>query len=119
MKEVDLRELALKKVKIIGNVIGKFGIFEIEQVYKNNTKNETQYSFSEDDIALFNKYNLKTLRGIDNKYTYELTRDSEGIDEITISDLINEESGVHALNINRASRMNIGYRRWKNDRKRI
>ena len=29
MKEVDLRELALRKVKIIGNVIGKFGTFEI------------------------------------------------------------------------------------------
>ena len=38
MKNVDLRELALKKVKITGNVIGKFGAFEIEQVYKNNTK---------------------------------------------------------------------------------
>ena len=38
MKVVDLRELALKKVKITGNVIGKFGTFEIEQVYKNNTK---------------------------------------------------------------------------------
>ena len=38
MKVVDLRELALKKVKITGDVIGKFGIFEIEQVYKNNTK---------------------------------------------------------------------------------
>ena len=38
MKIVDLRELALKKVKITGNVIGKFGSFEIEQVYKNNTK---------------------------------------------------------------------------------
>ena len=38
MEIVDLRELALKKVKITGNVIGKFGTFEIEQMYKNNTK---------------------------------------------------------------------------------
>ena len=47
MEVVDLRELALKKVKIIGNVIGKFGIFDIEQVYKNNTKNvlEVGYTF--------------------------------------------------------------------------
>lgn len=47
MKEVDLRELALKKVKITGNVIGKFGSFEIEQVYKNNTKDvlEVGYTF--------------------------------------------------------------------------
>jgi len=47
MNIVDLRELALKKVKIAGNVIGKFGAFEIEQVYKNNTKEvlEVGYTF--------------------------------------------------------------------------
>lgn len=47
MNVVDLKELALKKVKITGNVIGKFGSFEIEQVYKNNTKNvlEVGYTF--------------------------------------------------------------------------
>lgn len=47
MEIVDLRELALKKVKITGNVIGKFGTFEIEQVYKNNTKDvlEVGYTF--------------------------------------------------------------------------
>ena len=47
MNVVDLRELALKKVKIKGNVIGKFGTFEIEQVYKNNTKDvlELGYTF--------------------------------------------------------------------------
>lgn len=47
MKISDLRELALKKVKITGDVIGKFGKFEIEQVYKNNTKEvlEVGYTF--------------------------------------------------------------------------
>lgn len=47
MNVVDLRELALKKVRITGNVIGKFGSFEIEQVYKNNTKDvlEVGYTF--------------------------------------------------------------------------
>lgn len=47
MNVVDLRELALNKVKITGNVIGKFGSFEIEQVYKNNTKDvlEVGYTF--------------------------------------------------------------------------
>ena len=81
----------------------------------NHPENETQYSFSEDDIALFNNYNLKILRGTDNKYTYELTRNPKEIDEIAIEDLMNEENGMHAINISRASRMNIGYRRWKND----
>ncbi|MCR5185651.1 MAG: hypothetical protein K6D97_00850 [Clostridia bacterium] len=47
MEIVDLRELALKKVVINGNVIGKFGTFEIEQTYKNNTKKvlEVRYTF--------------------------------------------------------------------------
>ena len=47
MKVVDLKELALKKVKITGDVIGKFGTFEIEQLYKNNTKDvlEVEYTF--------------------------------------------------------------------------
>ena len=47
MKVVDLRELALKKVKITGNVIGNFGSFEIEQKYQNNTKDvlEVGYTF--------------------------------------------------------------------------
>ncbi len=53
MKNVDLRELALKKVKITGNVIGKFGAFEIEQVYKNNTKDvlEVGYTFPIEETA--------------------------------------------------------------------
>ena len=47
MEIINLRELALKKVKIIGNVIGKFGIFEIEQVFRNDTKStlEVGYTF--------------------------------------------------------------------------
>ena len=31
MEMVDLKELTLKKVRINGSVIGKFGTFEIEQ----------------------------------------------------------------------------------------
>ena len=47
MEIINLRELALKKVKIRGKVIGKFGIFEIEQVFKNDTKStlEVGYTF--------------------------------------------------------------------------
>lgn len=47
MEKVDCKELALKKVKIDGNVIGKFGSFEIEQTFINNTNNvlEVGYTF--------------------------------------------------------------------------
>lgn len=46
MEIVNLKELALKKVKIAGNVIGKFGTFEIEQEYKNNTKDVLEVSYT-------------------------------------------------------------------------
>ena len=47
MKNVDLKELALKKVKMEGNIIGKFGTFQMEQTYQNNTKEvlEVGYTF--------------------------------------------------------------------------
>lgn len=47
MEVVDLSKLALQKVKITGDVVGRFGTFEIEQVYKNSTKNvlEVDYTF--------------------------------------------------------------------------
>ena len=46
-KTVDCKELALKKVKISGDIIGKFGEFEIEQTFVNNTKHviEAGYTF--------------------------------------------------------------------------
>ncbi len=38
MNLTDCKELSLKNVKISGDVIGKFGTFEIEQTFVNNTK---------------------------------------------------------------------------------
>ncbi|MBO5004398.1 MAG: hypothetical protein J6D03_03935, partial [Clostridia bacterium] len=80
----------------------------------NHPKEETEYSFSESDIDLFNKYNLKILRGKDCKYTYELNRNKNDIDTMDIFNMTDED-GIHALNINRAEKYGIGYRRWKND----
>ena len=61
MRNVDLRELALKKVKITGNVIGKFGTFEIEQMYKNNTKEvlEVGYTFPITETATVVGFEIK------------------------------------------------------------
>ena len=35
MKLTDCKQLSLKNVKITGDVIGKFGTFEIEQTFVN------------------------------------------------------------------------------------
>lgn len=40
----------------------------------NHPKNETYYSFSASDLALFFDYNLKELHGIDDKYKYSIKR---------------------------------------------
>ncbi len=47
MKLTDCKKLSLKNVKISGDVIGKFGTFEIEQTFVNNTKKvlEVGYTF--------------------------------------------------------------------------
>lgn len=39
--------------------------------HNNHPKTETNYSFSNADIKLFEKYKLSKLRGIDDKYIYE------------------------------------------------
>ena len=43
----NCNDLALKKVEIEGEVIGKFGIFEIAQTYINDTREtlEVTYTF--------------------------------------------------------------------------
>lgn len=75
-----------------------------------------EYSFSNEDIQLFMKYNLDTLRGIDEKYIYELTRelgDFEGY--ATIEELMSSEGELarHQKVIQKAQELGIGYRRWK------
>lgn len=57
------------------------------------------------------------LRGIDDRFVYELNRNPSDIDEdnFTIEDVINDVDGVlnHHINvIHRAESLNIGYRRW-------
>ncbi|MCR5262078.1 MAG: VWA domain-containing protein [Candidatus Gastranaerophilales bacterium] len=47
MKLTDCKNLSLRKVKISGNVIGKFGTFEVEQTFFNDTNKvlEVGYTF--------------------------------------------------------------------------
>jgi hypothetical protein len=83
-------------------------------VSHNHPIDETEFSFSGDDIDLFDKYNLKSLRGCDKKYTYELSRNSNEIDDH--KDLEPTfENNRHYMVIMEAKSMNVGYRRWKND----
>ncbi len=82
----------------------------------NHPKKETNYSFSDADIRLFEKYKLSKLRGIDNKYTYELNRSKKPILSIP-DDYFEQDYGYdHLRNIQYALDNDICYMRWKNER---
>ena len=72
-----------------------------------------EYSFSDADIRLFHSYELVMLRGIDEKYIYEMNRNSQIIDEhcASIFDLTDED-GRHESVIDMAQKYGFGYRRW-------
>ena len=74
-----------------------------------------EYSFSKEDINLFEKYKLNFLGGIDDKYRYMLDRSSTIIDsEPTIGEALKTDYGElqrHAEVIREISRFNIGYHR--------
>lgn len=84
-------------------------------VSHNHPIEKTEYTLSREDITLFKKYNLQVLRGCDEKYTYEMTRNSNEIDEIP-SVWDSEEIYHHAVFINVAKSNGFGYRRWKNEK---
>ena len=74
-----------------------------------------EYSFSKLDINLFMEYNLKTLRGIDEKFIYELNRNPQELDaHINILDW-DYYSTRHEEVISIAERLGIGYRRYQHE----
>lgn len=72
-----------------------------------------EYSFSDDDINMFIGNNIKLLRGIDEYYVYELSRNLQDLDEhLSIFD-VTEYDARHENVISKAKKLGIGYRRWK------
>ena len=75
-----------------------------------------EYSFSDDDFELFTKFSLALLRGVDEKFIYELNRNANDIDELTtLEEILKAPAGTlsrHAEIIKKARVLNFGYRRW-------
>ena len=63
---------------------------------------------------MFSHFNLITLRGCDQKYIYELSRENHNIDEPPENWKV-FENFLHCSNIYKAQEMKVGYRRWKNE----
>ena len=78
---------------------------------------ETQHTFSNNDAEMFMEYELEILRGCDEKYTYEFTRDTNNLDELPEKDAddLTPELFWHYMMIKTALEYGIGYRRWEND----
>ena len=72
-----------------------------------------EYSFSNSDINLFMENNLKVLRGIDEYYVYELTRNMQELDEHIPLFELTEYDTRHEIVIEMARKLGIGYRRWR------
>lgn len=84
-------------------------------VTHNHPIHKTNYSFSNADISLFEKYNLKLLRGIDKKYTYELNSNKNHVLEMPEDYLFNNYGYEHLMTIQYAIDKNVYYMRWKNE----
>ena len=72
-----------------------------------------EYSFSDADWNLFRDYNLFRLRGVDEKFVYELNRNADDIDVAEI--FASEYNYKHWDNVRKAKKSGFGYRRWKHE----
>lgn len=71
-----------------------------------------EYSFSKQDIDLFMDNSLEILRGIDEKYIYELNRNPKDIAVHVSIFEIDDYSARHDAVISSAEKLGIGYRRY-------
>ena len=90
------------------------------QVGHNHPADETEYSFSKDDYILFVSGELAILRGVDEKYTYELRRDcgiAPEFERVPLF-LMSPEDTMHYLISDRARKEGFFYERKPRKSKR-
>lgn len=68
-----------------------------------------EYTFSSNDVRLFEDYKLNTLRGIDERYVYELNHNPATLDNPTPFLELDEYSAQHEDMIDTAERRGYGY----------
>ena len=84
-------------------------------VTHNHPYEYTEYSFSDKDVELFDDYGLKVLRGVDDRYEYQLSRVELEVDAASdFAEIQNSDDLVQHNNaIGYANVQNVGYRRKK------
>ena len=93
---------------VVGDLTGAY-------ITHNHPKNETEFSFSNQDVNSFIDDKLAYLKGLDYKYEYELSRDLFKSDSTSTnpSEWANFENVRHEYVITLTSERNIRYRRRK------
>ncbi len=84
-------------------------------VTHNHPIKETEFSFSKDDVRLFEEYALNVLRGTDKVFTYELNRVGVVGVEILPINKIPYDDGQNQIVANIAEEKGFGYWREKNE----
>lgn len=120
-KIVDCKELALKKVVFSGDVVGKFGTFEIEQTFVNNTKDilEVNYTFPIIDTATVTGFIVtvgdKVLHGVCKEKEEALKEYTESLVKGNSAYMMNQKTdnifdiSVGKVDINEEVKIKISY----------
>lgn len=84
-------------------------------VTHNHPYDYTDYSFSDKDFELFDEFGLEVLRGVDDRYEYQLNRVDLQVDELLGDDIIwaSDDLFRHQKAVKTAMLHKIGYRRKK------
>ena len=121
MKIVDCKDLALKGVSISGDIIGKYGIFEIEQTFINNTKEilEVNYTFPIIDTATVIGFTAtigdKNIRGICKEKNEAIKEYHENIVKGNSAYMLNQDAdnifnvSLGKIDINEEVKVKISY----------
>lgn len=93
---------------VVGDLTGAY-------ITHNHPKNETEFSFSNEDVNSFIENKLTYLRGIDYKYEYELSRDLFESDQASTNpkEWAKFENARHEYVIGLSSERDVRYRRKK------
>lgn len=83
----------------------------------NHPENETEYTFSNADLEFFKENKIEYLRGIDNKYTYELSKSLFEMEELKDYQIeeIPDDYFYHYMFYLKAKEGGVSYRRTRND----
>ena len=111
MERLDCNELALKKVNITGDIIGKFGTFRFEQTFVNNTNKilEVGYTFPIVETATVTGFEVfvgdKHLKGVCKETKKAKKEYAENIVKGNSAYLLEEKSdNIFAINIGKIDR---------------